>query len=123
MRFTVLMPWPISVNHAFGNAIKGRVKTPPYYRWLERAEAMLSEQMSNGLRLPARPYEGPLFLEIQCNPPDKRKRDISNIIKLPEDLLVKWAVIADDHHVERIHIKKDRENVSPGNILVTVEEM
>jgi len=123
MRFTVLMPWPPSVNAAYRNGSKGRHKTKAYRNWEVEAggRILLKPTTFNSCDLP---MTGAVSVEMQMSPPDKReKRDLSNFIKVPEDQLVRWRVIEDDSQVKRLLVTEDRENVSPGNILVTVEEL
>lgn len=59
---------------------------------------MLASQLK-GKRVP-----GFVGIKIQCVKPDRRRRDISNLIKAAEDLLVSMRVIDDDSLVQRLEI-------------------
>jgi len=120
----LLLPWPVSVNSAYRNlGGRGRVKTKAYKQWMERADAWLVEQRSSSLTLPAEPLSGFLRMEIRGHPPNKRKRDYSNIIKVVEDLLTSYKVYEDDSQIKDIRCLEDLESVSQGAVLVTVEEL
>lgn len=134
--FTVMMPWPISVNGAYRNSKEGvegrpgRFKTKAHVNWISEADRWLLHQKTDGLRLPSLPIEGPVSLTICGNPQGPTVRDLSNIVKLPEDRLKLWQVYRDDSQVEDLRIYKDpfrddpeRRTVSPGAIMVTAEEM
>ncbi|WP_188408759.1 RusA family crossover junction endodeoxyribonuclease [Agaricicola taiwanensis] len=94
---TVDLPFPPSVNNLFRNAQKGRVKTERYAEWANVAGWMLKSQK------PGR-VEGKFALALVVQRKDNRKRDIGNLLKAVEDLLVEHGVIQDDSLAERIHI-------------------
>lgn len=92
------LPYPPSVNGLFFNASKGRVKTNAYKAWRNAAGQMILAQGRKRVH-------GRVSLAIAVTRPDRRKRDISNLIKAIEDLLVEMAVIDDDSLVQRLSIK------------------
>ncbi len=83
------LPYPPSVNGLFHNAAKGRAKTPAYRKWRDDAGKMI---LAQGRRR----IHGYINLSIAVTRPDRRKRDISNLIK---------AMIDDDSLVQRLSIK------------------
>ena len=92
------LPYPPSTNGLFFNASKGRVKTIAYRNWLDAAGNQILAQGRKHIH-------GKVSLAIAVTRPDRRKRDISNLIKAVEDLLVEMAVIDDDSLVQRLSIK------------------
>jgi crossover junction endodeoxyribonuclease RusA len=90
------LPFPPSVNNLFVNVRKGRVRSPKYDAWATEAAYELTRQR-------ARRVAGPVSLLFEFEEGrDKRKRDISNLVKAPEDLLVKFGIIAaDDNTIVR----------------------
>ena len=116
----ILLPWPISVNRAYRNVPKvGRVKTEALRKWIEEAGRHLHLQQISSFET----MLGRLKLTIHANPPDKRRRDYSNIIKVVEDLLKEWEVYKDDSQIKDVRCFEDTENASPGSIVVTVEKL
>ena len=85
----IVLPYPPSVNGTFrmhnGSRLSG-----PYKEWRDRAVARLLLQR-------CRHVPGPVMLDIAYRAPDRRKRDIDNLLKAPLDLLVKQAIIEDDN--------------------------
>jgi Holliday junction resolvase RusA-like endonuclease len=128
---SLMMPWPCSVNTAYRNVPHvGRVKTKAYKKWAEEADRWLEKQVLDGLRLPLIPMTGWLRVTICGNPPDRRKRDYSNIIKVVEDQLAGWRVFYNDNQIKDIRCYEDphkedekRRTISPGAIMVTVEPL
>ncbi len=90
----VTLPFPPSTNNLFINTSRGRIRSSKYDEWATEAGWELTRQR------PAKSV-GPvsLLFEFQLNR-DRRKRDITNLLKAPEDLLVKFGVIeADDNTI------------------------
>lgn len=90
------LPFPPSTNNMFINGTKGRFRSQKYDEWIIEAGWELARQH------PAK-CVGPVSLSFEFQDgQDNRKRDISNLIKAPEDLLVKHGVIqADDQTIVR----------------------
>jgi Holliday junction resolvase RusA-like endonuclease len=90
----VTLPFPPSTNNLFINTTRGRIRSSKYDQWATEAGWELMRQR------PAKAI-GPvsLIFEFQSGR-DKRKRDITNLLKAPEDLLVKYGIIeADDNTI------------------------
>ncbi len=86
---------PPSVNGLFDGMGKRRFISDPYKAWREAAGIEV-------LRQRPRPVKGMVVLLFEFQEKDRRKRDVSNYIKAPEDLLVHYGLIeADDQSVVR----------------------
>jgi crossover junction endodeoxyribonuclease RusA len=86
----VELPYPPSLNNAFSQTRGGkRFKSRRYTAW--RTAAMWTIKAA-GLRKAT----GPVHLLVTVCPPDKRARDIDNLLKPIVDSLVASGVIADD---------------------------
>ena len=91
----IVLPFPVSLNNMFVNSSRGRFRSQRYDSWIMEAGTEIMRQ-----RPPK--VAGPVILSFEFGEPDKRKRDISNLIKAPEDLLVKHGIIeADDSSIVR----------------------
>lgn len=53
-----------------------------------------------------RPLTGRLSLTIHYAPPDKRKRDIDNIIKAVQDALTHGGCMLDDEQIDELMVKR-----------------
>ena len=94
------LPFPPSVNNLFINSPngKGRFPSPQYKAWRKEAGEMIQAQGRKHMR-------GLVNLSIGIVKPNRRKRDISNLIKAVEDILVEMAVIEDDSFVQKLAIQ------------------
>jgi crossover junction endodeoxyribonuclease RusA len=84
------LPYPPSLNTCFQNIPgRGRAITPRYREWLNEAMWIIKSQK------PAK-FDVEVSISIGIVAPDKRSRDIDNLIKPCLDVLVKALVIKDD---------------------------
>lgn len=90
----ILLPFPPSTNNLFVNGMRGRFPSQKYADWIAEAGWELKRQRPSKTLGPVS-----IHFEFQSGR-DKRKRDITNLLKAPEDLLVKFGVIeADDNTI------------------------
>lgn len=97
MKTTIRLPFPPSTNNLFMTTKYGRARTQKYDSWIMEAGNEILRQ-----RPPK--FTGPvvLFFHFQENRKPRRPRDVTNLIKAPEDLLVKHGIIeADDNSIVR----------------------
>lgn len=94
---TLSLPYPPSAN-ALWRAWKGRnIKSAAYRKWLVAAEADVKGQSPQTV-------DGPYRLSLVVNRPDRRRRDLSNIVKPVEDLLQAAGIIRDDADCQRLMV-------------------
>lgn len=101
----IQLPFPVSTNALYTNVRgRGRVKTARHNTWRRAAGWDLEQQKPPTV-------EGPVALDIEYGRPRNRdgskskvKRDLSNLIKCVEDLLVAHGVIEDDSLVHDLHV-------------------
>lgn len=100
------MPPPLSDcyrNFAFktkkGKLTSSRANTKRYDNWISGAMVDLIEQ--KGLSLI---HTGPVIVTYMVKRPDKRRRDLDNLLKALNDVLVKAAVIGDDSDIHDLRI-------------------
>ena len=87
---TITLPFPPSVNALFGNrSNQQRFMSKAYKEWLKSCPTITP---GNGC------IQEPCHVEYVLYFPDKRKRDLSNYIKAPEDYLVSQCALLDDNH-------------------------
>lgn len=95
----VHLPFPPSVNGVFRRHNGSRL-SKKYRQWRDAAALMLRSQQ------PA-PVEGKVSLALDYQAPDRRIRDLDNLLKAPLDLLVSEGLIAadDSRTVREIHAR------------------
>lgn len=101
------LPWPPSVNHYWATNGHGRYLSPRARAWQKEAWAVLRSEW------PHRPYRGQVAVTLVATPPDRRRRDLDNILKAVLDALVHAGVIADDAQVAELHAVR-RYGERPG---------
>lgn len=105
---------PPSTNHLYANAPgKGRVKSLAYRRWLEAAGWEVKSQVQG------RKLDAPWRLSVTAH--IRSVRDISNIIKPVEDLVVRLKLAPDDRFCRKVEAIRD-ESIPSGRAIVTIEE-
>jgi len=119
---TIELPFPPSVNHYWrSTVVKGRPrvlisKPGRLYRSEVRAKVLeLLRSMPVALK-------GRVALDIQAFPPDRRQRDLDNLIKAVQDSLTHAGVWLDDSQIDVLTISR-REVTAGGHVLVTIKEL
>ena len=115
MQRLIELPWPPSVNH-YWRQFNGRTilsKAGREYRTNVLA-----------LLLPKRykPLEGSLSVIISAMPPDKRRRDLDNLLKGVLDALQYAGMYADDSQIDLLTIRRGAVG-GQGKLLITVNQL
>jgi crossover junction endodeoxyribonuclease RusA len=84
----VVLPFPPSVNGVFRRH-NGSHLSERYKAWRDEAAIWLSQQQSA-------PVGGRVFVSLDYRAPDRRVRDLDNLLKAPLDLLVSEGLIEAD---------------------------
>jgi crossover junction endodeoxyribonuclease RusA len=110
---TYELPWPPSVNHYYVRARNGHIAIGSKgrkYRQLVIATLALDRQ---------EPMEGFLAVTIDLFPPDKRRRDVDNVLKCLLDAMEKGGAYNNDYQIKKLSI--ERHDVEPdGKVLVSL---
>ena len=88
---------PPSANNLFATSQRGRFKTKHYKGWLEQAGCELKQQRPGHV-------PGHYAMTVTAGKVAKR-RDLSNLLKALEDLLVTHSVVEDDSLAQKIIIE------------------
>ncbi|MFH1011488.1 MAG: RusA family crossover junction endodeoxyribonuclease [bacterium] len=101
----ILLPWPPSVNNLYVNVGKARRLTQRGKDYCELvAELLLEQGITKRFSKDRR-----LGIEITAWPPDKRIRDLDNLLKAPCDAMKKAKLYPDDSQFNHILIHKGGE--------------
>lgn len=114
MQNAIQLPWPPSLNKYWRN-VAGRTllsSAGRQYKHAVNAVCLLSR---------VRKLPGRVAVTIDAHPPDRRKRDLDNLLKSILDALAGHCY-ADDSQIDRIVVQR-REVVSGGLLRVLVESM
>jgi Holliday junction resolvase RusA-like endonuclease len=119
------LPWPPSANHYNGHRvagpfIKGKqfVQVYPTFQAKEFHRNVQSIVMRDRA---ARNWSCPLKMSFWTYPPDRRKRDTSNLFKMLEDALQKSGVFMDDYQIVEHHAYRTSNIVDGGMVVVELE--
>lgn len=112
---TIYLPWPPTLNNYYRNN-QGRTHISPKGRAYRRAVVEAAAEQA------VKPVAGRLAVHIEAFPPDRRVRDLDNLLKATLDALAKAGVYGDDGMIDRLLI--ERLGTEPGGLLrVTIEEV
>ena len=110
----LVIPYPPSVNRIWRN-YQGRTILSKEYREYKTMVARL-------LGVNATPSAARIRVCIHAYMPDKRRRDISNLIKVTEDILTHAGIWADDEQIDDLRIIRSGIE-KPGRLEIEIEEI
>lgn len=64
----------------------------------------------------------PCSVWINCYPPDRRRRDLDNILKGALDSLVHAKAILDDSLIDELHVLREQPK-APGHVRILIRKM
>lgn len=93
---TVTLPYPPSANRMWRHVGSKVLRSAEYERWRKACTLIIkAETRGNGLL-------GPYTLSLAIGRPDRRRRDIDNLIKPVGDVLVLAGAVVDDCDCQRV---------------------
>lgn len=103
----IRLPYPPSLNKMYTNRKSDgrRLLTKKARNWIEEAYYILYSDFKC-VKYSNRPLLGPIIFTLNIYPPDNRKRDISNLIKIVEDVFVKTKYVIDDRQTAIVNVRK-----------------
>ena len=109
------LPWPPSTNiywRRSGNHLHISKKAKDYINLVLKLSISIKKE----------PLKNRVSLKIQAFPPDKRIRDLDNLLKVFIDALERANFFLDDSQIDCIYI--ERQQVIPnGKMIVNIEEI
>jgi len=124
------LPWPPSVNNykqigrmittANGKLLQTRKNSPETNRYYYEAWVKIRAlRGQDGLKLP---LSAMISIEVDAYPPDNKKRDLDNILKVLLDSLVRGGLIVDDSQVARLLVER-KAIIPQGKVIIRVTEL
>jgi crossover junction endodeoxyribonuclease RusA len=96
----VRLPFPPSANILLQRTRTGMAKSARYKAWKNTASWMVKEAILK--TFDRKGVKGPYALYVLAGPPDKRKRDLDNLLKATSDALKAGGAVEDDSLCQRI---------------------
>lgn len=119
MDTTLVLPWPPSVNAYYRSVNRGRLAGRVLIS--ERGRAYRAEVQAIVERRGMNPMQGRLTVHITANPPDRRRRDLDNLLKATLDSIVHGGVIQDDSLIDHLTIVRGPTKEG-GSISVNISD-
>ena len=117
----LIYPWPPTVNQYWLLNRNGSRRLSPK-AWDFRKQAVIVAQMA-GIDLDTRePLRKPVRVSVKAYPPDRRKRDIDNILKALFDAMTHTLIWEDDSQVKDLHVTM-MDVKGNGRVEVEVSEL
>lgn len=117
----IILPWPPSVNqywrHPSKGPLAGRHLISEQGRTYRAAVLAHIAAAGQQYKLADR-----LAVSIECHPPDRRRRDLDNVLKAALDALVFAGVMLDDSQIDRLSIERCAVE-APGHIEIIIERL
>lgn len=109
------LPWPPSANR-YWRFVGGSIPyvSPEAKKYIQQIKKLhLLNQFC---------FNGRLELNIQAFPPDKRKRDIDNILKVTCDSLERAGFFINDSQIDKITVERNELFKPGGKLMVEIIE-
>lgn len=97
-----LLPYPPSVNRMYRIARNRFYKHKDYVQWTMAADVMLRKQIPV-----LRKFTEPVRVSVLVGRPDKRKRDLDNILKATADFMETVELVENDHLIHEWYVRWD----------------
>ncbi len=119
------LPWPPSVNHYKTTGCIVTTRTGKLYQRKINSHETNQFYISVWAEVKSRCLKSfagaTISLEVHAYPPDKRKRDLSNILKVLEDSLQRAGLFDDDYQIARLLVER-KAIIRDGKVIVRIAE-
>ncbi len=110
------LPYPPSVN-TYWRTWQGRIIVSSPGR--KYREAVMTHCSQQGIR----PMLGRLHLAAWVHPPDRRRRDLDNVLKALLDAIKNGGAMEDDSQIDVLEVRRDEVQPGTGSVRVLISEI
>lgn len=115
-QITIEIPFPPSVNSLYRTFRNRVILSKSGREWYKVNLPLIVKQRVGKV------FSTRLSITMSVYPPDKRRRDLDNLLKVAQDCLTKAEVWVDDSLIDELYIKRFPVDYRP-RIDVTIKEM
>ena len=115
----LILPFPPSVNHYYRRVGQRTLISREGRKYRRAIGGLLALGGGSGIRRP--PAGGRIALAMDAFPPDRRRRDLDNLLKCTQDSLAHAGVFEDDSQIDLLAVAR-REPVKGGKIAIRIDE-
>ena len=108
------LPWPPSVNNYYRH-VGPRVLISRAGR---RYRTMCVSRLGGLEKL-----SGAVSLSLECYPPDRRRRDLDNLLKCLQDSITAAGVLEDDSQIKHLDVRMGEPVPPEGLVYIRLEEI
>ncbi len=109
------LPWPPSGNHQHGRTKAGKTYLKASTKTYRNDVGWLAKRIDTfGTRR--------IALHIQVFAPDKRARDLDNLVKSAQDALMHAGVFKDDSQIDDLHVQREQIRKGDACLIVRITE-
>jgi crossover junction endodeoxyribonuclease RusA len=112
---TLELPYPPSVNHYWGQSGKTRFIG-------KKGKEFRAAVVAVAVKDKVRSMAGRLSVHVNLYPPDRRKRDIDNVLKSLLDACEHAGCYVNDSQIDELHVIR-KEIIKSGACFITILEL
>jgi crossover junction endodeoxyribonuclease RusA len=109
------LPWPPSINNYYKRVLRGVVINEKGVAYRRDVKLLLAQYVDSFT------LEQRLNMTINVFPPDKRGRDLDNLLKASIDAMQHARVFPDDKQIDKLAVIR-QDIVKPGKLQVWISE-
>ena len=116
----LILPFPPSVNHYYRRVGPRTLISREGREYRTQVCGLLAPGNGGGPSKP--PAGGRIALAMDAFPPDRRRRDLDNLLKCTQDSLAHAGVFEDDSQIDLLAVVR-REPVRGGTVVIRIDEL
>ncbi len=114
-----MLPYPPSLNHYYRRVGLRTLISRSGREYRSIIRELLAQGAGNGCKPP---IDGRIALAMDAFPPDRRRRDLDNLLKCTQDSLAHAGLFEDDSQIDVLSLRR-RAPVPGGQIVIRIEAL